>query len=179
MWRSRPRGLEGLDSWGSGSPVHPDLSENTASASRAEAGAGGGGVINGASGKPQGTSLACWLPSKESVPELLNTPACGARRPTTRAGNKAPALASTGPMSTGQAGLRWPDPRSLLVDRTKTPRHPRSSRGIVRTPAEVRAFPASPRSGGCCISWIILKSMRAIGLSSASLSFEVLDEPVS
>ena len=63
-----------MDSWGSGSPVHPDLSENTASASRAAAGGGGGGVINGASGKPQGTSLACWLPSKESVPELLNTP---------------------------------------------------------------------------------------------------------
>ncbi len=179
MWRSRPRGLEGLDSWGSGSPVHPDLSENTASASRAEAGGGGGEIINGASGKPQGTPLACWLPSKESVPELLNTPACGARRPTTRAGNKAPALASTGPMSTGQVGFRWPDPRSLFAERKKTPRHPRSSRGIVRALAEVRAFPASPKSGGCCISWIILKSIRAIGLSSASLSFEVLDEPVS
>ena len=61
-----------MDSWGSGSPVHPDFSENTASASRAEA--GGGEIINGASGKPQGTFLACWLPTKESVPELLNTP---------------------------------------------------------------------------------------------------------
>ena len=61
-----------MDSWGSGSPVHPDFSENTASASSAEA--GGGEIINGASGKSQGTPLACWLPSKESVPELLNTP---------------------------------------------------------------------------------------------------------